>query len=127
MDADLIERRLKMVRLRSKGLSLAVVVQDLAAEYGKTPRTLYKDWQNRKNWIKPLLGIEDQEALFLDLLSNHYELRRMVLVEYLKAPEGSNARVGCLRLLRDINLDFEEWGIAYDLKSRIKALEEKAK
>ena len=107
MRMDLLERRQKMVKRRAVGVSLAEVVKELALEYQVSHRALYHDWMIRKKWLKTLLEIGDPETFFLDLVSSHREIYRWASLEYLKG-DNSNARIGALRLLRDLNKDFYE-------------------
>ena len=96
-----------MVKRRAVGISLAEVVKELATEYQVSQRALYHDWMIRKKWLKILLEIGDPETFFLDLVSSHKEIYRWASLEYLKG-DNSNARIGALRLLRDLNKDFHE-------------------
>ena len=96
-----------MVKRRAVGISLVEVVKELATEYQVSQRALYHDWMIRKKWLKTLLEIGDPETFFLDLVSSHREIYRWASLEYLKG-DNSNARIGALRLLRDLNKDFHE-------------------
>ena len=108
VNADLDERRRKMIKLRLEGFSLVETVHDLALEFNRTPRTLYKDYANRKNWLRTVLNMQDSESFFLEICGKHKLIERMALADYLDSPSGSNARIGALRLLRDLNHDFIE-------------------
>jgi hypothetical protein len=123
---NLLERRQKLLKMRSMGVSLAEAVKDLSERYDVSTRTVYYDWRNRKKWIEAVLGIEDPEAFFLDLVANHGEIYRLASLEYLKG-DNSAARIGALRLLRDLNRDMGEMIITRDMFSRVERLEEAAK
>ena len=125
MKANLIERRQKMVKLRASGLSLTKVIKDLAAECEVTTRALYYDWKHRKTWLKTILELKDPETFFLDLLSKHKEISRLAMLEYLQA-DNSNAKIGALRLLKEINKDFFEMVTVQEMLVRVEKLESKA-
>ncbi len=124
MNSQLIKRRRELLKQRSLGLSLSDVVKDLATKYGVSLRTVYYDWQHRKQWMEDLLDIEDPETLFLELIATHQEIKRYTVKEYLIG-DNSNARIGALRLLRELNKDFEEMIVTKDIIKRVKKLEEK--
>ncbi|GAF76748.1 unnamed protein product, partial [marine sediment metagenome] len=81
-------------------------------------------YQNRKAWLPAVMQIKDANIVYWDLVSYHNELRRMVVREYMKA-DNSNAAIGALRLLRDLNLDFSELIVTRDALERIERLEQK--
>ena len=126
MKGELIERRQKMVRQRAKGLPLNIVVNQLSQEYTRTKQALYKDWRNRKTWIKGILDLDDPETVFFDFYARHEEIYQMTVMEYYKA-DNSSAKIGALRLLRDLNRDFYEISITPHLLKRLEDLEGKAK
>ena len=99
---ETLTRRKELLKNRNLGMNLADNVNLLAAKYDVTKRAVYKDFKNRKAWIPVILQIEDTDTVFLDLLSQHKELYRLCSLEYLKA-DNSNAKIGALRLLRDLN------------------------
>jgi hypothetical protein len=114
-----------MLKLRSKGLALNFVVNDLCRKYKVTPQCLYRDWRNRKSWLPDLLDYGDRETVFLDILARHEDIYKMTVREYLQG-DNSSARVGALRLLRELNLDFYELSVSSDIMTRLERLEEEA-
>ena len=122
MSTDLVERRRNLLKLRSLGLSLPEVVKELSTQYHVSARIIYYDWARRKDWIEGVLGTKDPAAFFLEILSNHRELYRLTSLEYLKT-EQDTARIGALRLLRDLNRDFEEMILTKSLIERVERLE----
>lgn len=120
----LLERRQEMLRLKATGLSLAKIINDISVKYEITTRGLYADWSNRKRWIKAILSLEDPETFFLDVLATHKQIYNRASIEYLKA-DNSNAKIGALRLLRDLNRDFYEMVSIHDLIIRVDRIEEK--
>lgn len=123
MRANLLERRLEMTKLRNNGLPLSSTVKNLADKYEVTTRAIYRDWSNRKTWLKTILGLKDTETFFLDLLSRHNEIYNMAVVERLRA-DNSNARVGALNLMRNINKDFVEMIVLRGLSEDIEAIKQ---
>ena len=126
MYEELVERRRKMVRKRAKGLPLNIVVNQLSKEYSRTKQALYKDWRNRKTWIKDILELGDSETVFFDFYARHEEIYQMTVMVYYQA-DNSSAKVGALRLLRDLNRDLYEISITPHLMKRLEDLEEKAR
>jgi hypothetical protein len=83
---------------------------------------VYQDWATRKQWLPLVLEIQDPEAFFYDILAQHREIYRLASLEYLKG-DNSAARIGALRLLRDLNLDLIELMSLHDVMQRIEQLE----
>ena len=107
MRANLLERRLKMLKLNSMALPLVDVVKTLSDEYDVTKQALYHDWKKRGEWQTEIFDLDDLKQLCLDIYANHREIYRMASREYLTG-DNSSARVGALNLLRKLNLDFLE-------------------
>jgi len=119
---NLYKRRSKMLKLKAMGFSLVEVVNQLTLEHDVTASALYKDWRRRKEWQEQLLDIKDPEVFFLDLVANHREIYRFAVREYLQG-DNSNARIGALRLLRELNKDFMEMIVTRDVLNRLDRLE----
>jgi len=124
MRTNLLERRSEMIKLRSSGLPLSTTVNDLAEKYEVTSRAVYKDWQNRKAWLKTILELKDPETFFLDLLARHEEIYKKAVFEHLKA-DNSNARVGALNLMRKVNKDFVEMVVLQGLAAEVELIKKK--
>jgi len=124
MKEQLLLRRAEIVKLKSLGSRLHNIVKDLARKYNVSERQIYYDWRNRKKWLPTLLSIEDPHSFFLDIISKHDELRKLAVLEFLKAPPGSTARIGTLRLIRDINMDLYEIVPLREVLLKIEKLEE---
>lgn len=120
----LLERRQEMLRMKATGLSLAKIINDLSVKYEITRRGLYADWAARARWIKALLSLKNPELFFLDCLANHKQIYNRAYMQYLKG-DNSAAKIGALRLLRDLNRDMYEMVSVHDLIIRIEAVEAK--
>ena len=107
MRTNLLEKRKKMLKMHAQAFPLSLVVNQLSAEYEVSTAAIYKDWHNRGAWQTQLLELGDLPQLCKDLYATHKEIYRMTVTEFLKG-DNSNARVGALRLMRDLNLDFVE-------------------
>ena len=123
MNLKLLERRRELLKTRNYGVSLADAVKDLSLKYQVSTQELYYDWQHRKNWIEEVLDIKDSRTFFLELVANHKEIYRLASLEYLKG-DKSAAKIGALRLLRDLNRDFSELIVTRDLLARVERLEQ---
>ena len=124
MQANIVERRRELLKLRSLGVSLPDAVKELASKFDVSARTIYSDWEKRKDWIGLFLDIGDPEAFSLDILSNHRQIYSFAVKEYLSA-DNSSARIGALRLLRDLNLDLNELVTLNGLLERGKPVEDR--
>jgi hypothetical protein len=111
-----------LLKNRSFGLSLAETVQILAKKYDVSEKLIYYDWRTREKWMEGLLGIKDSKAFLYNLLANHKEIYRLTLKE-LFVGDNSAARIGALRLLRELNKDFHEMVVTKGLYERVEKLE----
>lgn len=117
-----VKRRLDMVKKRSMGLSLQQTVKELQGTYDVSKQWLYQDWKDRHKWLPAILDLSDTKRLYWDLVAFHNQIKEWAVLQYLKA-DNSNAAIGALRLLRDLNLDFSELIITRDALARIERLE----
>jgi hypothetical protein len=125
LNENLLKRRTEMLMLSGKGVILGEVVKDLATKYDVSRTALYIDWAKRNKWIPTILELNDPEKVFYDIMVAHKEIYRMGVREYLTA-DNSNARIGALRLLRDLNRDFYEMSVTPHIMKRLEELEEEA-
>ena len=126
MKQELLEKRSKMLELRAKGWNLKDIVSHLAREHECSKQNLYRDWTRRKQWMSKLLEIDDRDRLYLDILADHKEISRLATSEYLQG-DNSSARVGALRLRRDINKDLFFMLYVNELTARMEKIESAAK
>jgi hypothetical protein len=104
---ELLKRRSTMLKMTAEAYPLVDVVNQLSGEYDVSPQAIYKDWRKRGTWQTQLLDIGSLEQLCKDLYATHKEIYRMAMAAYRTATQDT-AKIGALRLLRDINLDFAE-------------------
>lgn len=122
MNADLIARRRDLVKDRAFGVSLHDAVERLSLKYQVTRSAIYKDWKRRRTWLSAIVGIDDPTAFFLELVAAHLEVKRLAMKEYLTG-DNSAARIGALRLIRELNLDLNQMLVTHDLIARVERLE----
>ena len=60
---ELLERRQEMVKLRSQGVPLKEIIPDFSSKYNTSPQALYKDWKNRKRWIRQVVRLQDPSLI----------------------------------------------------------------
>jgi hypothetical protein len=122
MQLKLLERRRELIKNKNLGFSLSDVVTALASKYDVTEQAIYNDYRRRKTWLPFLLEIDDPQGFFYDLLAQHREIYRLCSLEFLKA-DNSNAKIGALRLLRDLNMDLIELVSLHDVSQRLERME----
>ena len=124
MNENIVKRRQEMVKRRSMGTSLQVVVKELHEEYGVSKTRLYEDYRCRHKWIPYIMDIKDANLAYWDIMASHQQVKDWAILQYLKA-DNSSAAIGALRLIRDLNLDFADLLITRDVLSRLDHLEAK--
>lgn len=107
-------------------MHLSVAVKQLAEKYHVSPRAVYGDWSRRGEWAGAFVDLRGSGTLLIDLVTRHEELYSRAFSAYAQA-DNSSARVGALRLLRELNLDLNDLAVSRDLLERVERLEEAAK
>lgn len=105
MKGTLLKRRTNMLKMTAEAYPLVDIVNVLSAEYAVSKQAIYKDWRNRGSWQTQLLELGSLSQLCKDLYATHKQLYTMAVQAYREA-EQDTAKIGALRLLRDLNLDF---------------------
>ena len=126
MKQKLAIRRRKLLRLKAKGYELVDSVNQLSQEFAVTRECIWKDWRNRRKWLPEILEITDREAFFYTVISDHQEIARLVIREFLTA-DNSNARIAALKLRRTINRDLLWMLHINQLTERMARIEDAAK
>ena len=103
-------------------MSLSDTVEHLSLKYQVTRSAIYKDWANRGRWLDTVIGIDNPTVFFKELVAAHLEVKRLAMKEYLTG-DNSAARIGALRLIRELNLDLNEMLVTRDLIARVERLE----
>jgi hypothetical protein len=114
-----------MLKEKAHGNDLAQIVTHLAVKYDVSTRQLYRDWQHRGDWLDAIVGIGDPSVFFTELVATHLEVKRLAMKEYLTG-DNSAARIGALRLIRDLTLDLDKMLVIKDLIARVERLESQA-
>jgi hypothetical protein len=104
LNPHLLNRRKELVQALVRGDALTNIIGDLSEKYHVSRNALYKDYQRRANWMPSILAIDNREAFYMDLLAIHQDIFRLYRIQYFSA-DNTSAAVGCLRLLRDLNMD----------------------
>jgi hypothetical protein len=123
--ANLVQRRQTILTEKALGHNLCEIVSHLADTFNVSKRQLYRDWQHRNRWLDAIVGIGDPVAFFLELVAAHQEVKRLAVKEYLTG-DNSAARIGALRLIRDLTLDLNKMLVTRDLLARVERLENQA-
>lgn len=94
-------RRWHLWHLMNQGYSLRESVQQTAAAYQCSERTVYHDWSTRGYWLAKELLAESVEEYLIIATADMTERRRQTLEVLRKSREEKNLAVqlGCLKLL----------------------------
>jgi len=124
MKQSILDRRRNLLNLRCNGVLLSEAVKSLSAKYGVSERQLYADWRCRSRWMSWFVDLGRGSDALRDVLARHESIYADAAREYRNAGNNDSARIGALRLMKDINLDVAEFLVQADLLRRVETLEE---
>jgi len=96
LKGQILERRPKMLTLRSQGVPLKTIIKDFVREYGVSKQALYKDWKKRNQWAREIARLEDP-ALLDELIQGLKQIIPNAWYEYKTNPNPS-VKLGALKL-----------------------------
>ncbi len=123
MRQNILDRRRNLLNLRCNGVLLSEAVKSLSAKYGVSERQVYADWRCRSRWMSWFIDLDGGSEALRDILARHESIFSDASREYRRA-QNDSARIGALRLMKDINLDVAEFLVQADLLRRVETLEE---
>lgn len=105
---ELLERRTKMLTLKSQGVPLKTIINDFVSEYAVSKQALYKDWRTRKKWASDVAQLNDP-ALLDELIQGLKQIIPNAWYEYKTNPNPS-VKLGALKLAKETYLNLIEIG-----------------
>lgn len=78
-DEEASERRRELIKRRWRGEKMGKIKESLAEKYDASTRTITRDWRNREEWIGPVFGLEDADAVVLESLAQKQDVRERLL------------------------------------------------
>jgi hypothetical protein len=123
LNENLLKRRQKLLNFRNNGVSLPQAVKSLSDEFKVSQRQIYYDWKTRERWMGWFIDLGGGSDALRDVLARHESIFANAAREYRSAGNDS-ARIGALRLMRDIDCDVFEFMVTGDLVRRVEKLEE---
>ena len=116
MKQYLLERRMDMLNLISKGANPSEVIEQLNEKYHTPIKTLWADWQNRHRWMPQIVQINDK-TIPLQILQGLREVIRRAWFQHATA-ENEAVKLGALKLVKEAYRDFIELAQSLGLLKR---------
>jgi hypothetical protein len=103
MEPEIIERRKAMLKLAFRGVGTSEWVRKIAAKYGVAEKTIWNEWNRRREWMGKVFDLDDPTAAAAELLVEKRLLKEEAWQLYLDARERDiNGMVGALNLANRI-------------------------
>lgn len=101
----IFERRLEMLRLYLQGIRPSRIVSQIVRDKSidASERSLWRDWKSRGEWMPALTRLNEGagDLPIAETMGALMEARRLAFNTYLRA-DNSNARVGALRIIKEL-------------------------
>ncbi|MCJ7768727.1 hypothetical protein MUP79_10100 [Candidatus Bathyarchaeota archaeon] len=100
---ELLESRLELTKLITKGVPLKDAAATIAGKYpGTSIQSVQTDWQRRRKWMKDVVNVADS-TFFEQAFFGLKELIPHAWLESSRAPTGTTARNRALQILIDLH------------------------
>lgn len=99
---ELLESRLELVKLMTRGVPLKDAATEIAKKYpGVSIQSVQTDWQRRSKWLGDIVHVADA-TFFEQAFFGLKELVPYAWLEFSKAPSGTTAKNRALQTLIDV-------------------------
>lgn len=121
---QLLERRKRMLTLRSQGVPLRTIIVDLSKEHELSMEALYIDWGKRGKWASQVARLQD--PTFIDqLVTGLKQIIPNAWYEY-KTNTNPSVKLGALKLLKETYMDIiktlQSLGVAVKIPSQAEVI-----
>ena len=123
---ETVVRRLDLLKLEGMGFNQSEIVKQLSAKYRCSDRTVYYDFENRRDWQTSLQQLDDHESILLKTVNRYEQIYRQASVRLLTGTQEAT-QLGALNIMLKANSKIWETAVLPELLNRLQDLEEKAK
>lgn len=121
-----VERRLELLKMEGLGFSQAEIVKELSQKHECSDRTVYYDFECRKDWQPILQQLTGHETILMKIINRYEQIYRQASVKLLTATQEI-VQIGALNVMLKVNEKVCEAAVLPEVLSRLRELEEKAK
>ena len=123
---ETVVRRLDLLKLEGMGFNQSEIVKQLSEKYRCSERTVYYDFENRRDWQPSLQQLDDHQSILLKTVNRYEQIYRQASVRLLTGTQEAT-QLGALNIMLKANSKVWETAVLPELLNRLKDLEEKAK
>jgi hypothetical protein len=123
---DTTARRLELLKLEGLGFSQAEIVTQLSQKTGCSKRTVYLDFESRKDWQPALQGIQKSHDVLNKVVNRYEQIYRQASIVFLTS-EGEFVKIGALNTMLKANTMLFQSVVLPEVLSRLEVLENRAK
>jgi hypothetical protein len=123
---DTITRRLELLRLEGIGFSQAEIVTQLSQKAQCSKRTVYLDFESRKDWQPSVQSILNAPDLLMKVINRNEQIYRQASI-LLVTSESELGKIGALNTMLKANTMIFQTGVLPEFMNRLQFLETKAK
>ena len=121
-----VARRLELLKMEGMGFNQSEIVKELSVKHRCSDRTVYYDFENRRDWQTSLQQLDDHESILLKTVNRYEQIYRQASVRLLTGTQEAT-QLGALNVMLKANSKIWETAVLPELLNRLKDLEEKAK
>ena len=101
-------------------------MKQLSENYRCSDRTVYYDFENRRDWQPALQQLDDHQSILLKTVNRYEQIYRQASVRLLTGTQEAT-QLGALNIMLKANSKIWETAVLPELLNRLNDLEEKAK
>jgi len=101
------DRRLELLKLEGLGLSQSEIVKQVSEKFQVSARSVYRDFQIRKEWQPALLQLKDRDRITQKIVNRYEQVYERAAFKHVISPNEA-VQVGALKIMLEATAKLAE-------------------